>query len=179
MDFPLLRTFNVDDSIVDFLNRKYEQLFFEGKIIQTKDSIYVTETGFNSSNLCFYEDIEYKHFLNNHLLQICSNELKIDSKKISINYTHYFDYNKGGYVKLHNHINSEDFVLFFYLNTCSGGNTVFYLNHLPQYSHRTKVKINPIRGHCAIFSSMLFHEAEFTDEAKRIFVVGIQVNLKN
>ncbi len=182
MDFPLLKTFNADESIVNFLNKKYEQLFSEGQIFETKnsnDTIYVTETGFHSGNLCLYEDKEYKNFLENDLLQICSNQLNIDPKQIIIHYTHFFDYNKGGHVKLHNHVKSEDFVLFVYLNTCSGGNTVFYLNHLPEYSHRTKVKLKPTGGLCSIFSSMLFHKAEFTDEAKRIFVVGIKVDLEN
>lgn len=182
MNFPLLNTFEVDSDIVNFLNKKFNQFSTEQSLISSKesqDTIYVSETGVHTGNLCLWNDIEYKSFLNKKLLNICSEKLGLDSKFVHINFTHFFDYREGGQVKFHNHLESEDFVLFIYTNTCLSGNTVFYLNHHPDYKHRTKVKLKPTFGLGAIFSSMLFHEAEFTTEPKRIFVVGIKVYLKN
>jgi len=182
MNFPLLNTFQVDDSIVNFLNKKFDQFSVEQELISSKeseDSIYVSETGVHTGNLCLWDDVEYRNFLYNELLDICSNKLNIDSKYVHIHFTHFFDYRDGGEVKLHNHLECEDFVLFIYTNTCLSGDTVFYLNHHPEYKHRTKIKLKPTSGLGAIFSSMLFHEAEFTRESKRIFVVGIKIYLKS
>lgn len=182
MNFPLLNTFQVEDSIVDFLNRKYDEFSSTNGLISSKDSndtIYVSDTGVHTGNLCLWNDVEYRNFINTTLLNICSNKLDLDPKFVHIHFTHFFDYREGGQVKLHNHLTAEDFVLFIYTKTCSSGHTVFYLNHHPEYMHRTKVRLKPTRGFGSIFSSMLFHEAEYTNEPKRIFVVGIKVYLKS
>ena len=68
-----------------------------------------------------------------------------------------------------------------YLNTCDKGKTIFYLNkeqgHDTDRSDKTKVEISPIKGNGVCFSSLLVHEAELTSESKKIFVVGVRVNL--
>lgn len=180
VNYPLLNTFQIDDSTVNFLNKKFDQFSEEQELISSKeseDSIYISETGVHTGNLCLWKDIEYKNFVKKDLLDICSSQLGLDTKNVHINFTHFFDYRTGGEVKLHNHLECEDFVLFIYTNTCNSGDTIFYLNHHPDYKHRTKVKLKPTFGLGAIFSSMIYHEAEFTNESKRIFVVGIKVYL--
>ena len=83
----------------------------------------------------------------------------------------------GGYVKLHNHVHAEDFVVIIYLNTCNKGKTIFYLNHTNEFKERTKVEISPIKGNGVCFSSLVMHEAELTEESKKIFVLGVRVKL--
>ena len=178
MKFPLLNTFQVDESIVSFLNRKFEQYSSSNSLVfpsKTNDPVYVSETGVHTKNMCLWDDDEYRNFLDNTLLEMCSKELELDKDKIDIHFTHFFDYRKGGLVNVHNHSAYEDYVMFIYTNTCSSGNTVFYLNW--EHKSRTKVKLKPTSGLAALFSSSLFHEAEYTSEPKRIFVVGIKINL--
>jgi len=178
MDFPLLKTFQVDESTVNFLNKKLQQFSSQNKLISSKDSgddIYVSETGVHTGNLCLWDDPEYQDFLSNDLLEMCSSQLNIDKKHISFKFNHFFDYREGGEVKLHNHVTNEDFVLFIYTNTCSSGHTVFHLNHL--FEKGKIVKLKPTFGLGAIFSSMLYHEAEYTNEPKKIFVVAINIDL--
>jgi hypothetical protein len=180
MDFPLLKTLEINENIVDFLDKKFYEFSLSNKLISAKESndpVYISDTGVHTGNLCLWDDLEYKNFINTEILNLCSKQLNIDSKFINIHYTHFFDYRKGGKVNLHNHIFSEDFVLFVYMNTCSSGETVFYLNPDLSYKLNTQVKIKPTRGLGAVFSSMLFHEVEFTSEPKKIFVIGIKIYL--
>ena len=44
-------------------------------------------------------------------------------------------------------------------------------------TNKTKVEISPIKGNGVCFSSLVMHEAKLTSESKRIFVVGVRVNL--
>jgi len=178
MKFPLLNTFQVDESIVSFLNRKFEQYSSSNSLVfpaKTNDPVYVSKTGIHTTNLCLWDDDEYKNFLDNTLLEMCSKELELDRDDIDIHFTHFFDYRKGGWVRPHKHSPFEDYVMFIYTNTCSSGHTVFYLN--PDHKDRTTVKLQPTSGLAAFFSSSLVHEAEYTSEPKRIFVVGIKINL--
>ena len=177
LNFPLLKTFQIKEETINFLNEKFEKYSLEQELFPAENVIYISNTGVHTTNLCEWNDEDYLCFMKDDLLDICSNQLNIDKRNIGIHFTHFFDYRKGGEVHLHNHINNEDYVMIIYVNTCSKGDTVFYLNHHPDYKHRTKVKLKPTKGLGSIFSSMLFHEAEFTDEPKRIFVVGIKIYL--
>ena len=177
VNFPLLKTFQIEEYLIDFLNEKFEKYSLEQKLFSAENSIYISDTGVYTFNLCKWNDENYRSFIKDDLLGICSNQLNIDKENIDIHYTHFFDYRQGGKVEFHNHIDHEDYVMIVYVNTCSKGDTVFYLNHHPNYRHRTKIKIKPTKGLGSIFSSMLFHEAEFTEEPKRIFVVGIKIDL--
>ena len=181
MDFPLLKTFQVDGQTIDFLNQKCKQYFKEGPTRPAENDIYISDTGRFTHNLVDWDDKEYKQFISDVLLNNISNLLNLSPEKVDLYFQHIFDYKEGGYVKPHNHAHVEDFVVIIYLNTCDKGKTIFYLNkeqgHDTDRSDKTKVEISPIKGNGVCFSSLLVHEAELTSESKKIFVVGVRVNL--
>ena len=181
MDFPLLKTFQVDSKTIDFLNQKREQYFKEGSTRPAENDIYISDTGRFTHNLVDWDDKEYKQFISDVLLNNISNLLNLSPEKVDLYFQHIFDYKEGGYVKPHNHAHVEDFVVIIYLNTCDKGKTIFYLNKEQGYdtdrSDKIKAEISPIKGNGVCFSSLLVHEAELTSESKKIFVVGVRVNL--
>ena len=181
MDFPLLKTFQVDSKTIDFLNQKREQYFKEGSTRPAENDIYISDTGRFTNNLVDWDDKEYKQFIKDILLDNIANLLNLSPEKVDLYFQHIFDYKEGGYVKPHNHAHVEDFVVIIYLNTCDKGKTIFYLNKEQNYptkrSDKTKIEISPIKGDGVCFSSLLVHEAELTSESKKIFVVGVRVNL--
>jgi len=181
MDFPLLKTFQVDSKTIDFLNQKREQYFKEGSTRPAENDIYISDTGRFTNNLVDWDDKEYKQFIKDILLDNIANLLNLSREKVDLYFQHIFDYKEGGYVKPHNHAHVEDFVVIIYLNTCDKGKTTFYFNkeqfHDTPRSNQTKVEISPIKGNGVCFSSLLVHEAELTSESKKIFVVGVRINL--
>ena len=181
MDFPLLKTFQVDSKTIDFLNQKREQYFKEGSTRPAENDIYISDTGRFTNNLVDWDDKEYKQFIKDILLDNIANLLNLSPEKVDLYFQHIFDYKEGGYVKPHNHAHVEDFVVIVYLNTCDKGKTIFYLNKEQNYpterSDKTKIEISPIKGDGVCFSSLLMHEAELTSESKKIFVVGVRINL--
>ena len=181
MDFPLLKTFKLDLHSINFLNRKCNQYFKECPTIPAENKFYISDTGQFTHNLVDWEDEEYKQFVKDILLDNVAKLLNISSEKVDLYFQHIFDYKEGGYVKPHNHAHVEDFVVIIYLNTCEKGKTIFYLNKEQNYptarSDKTKIEISPIKGEGVCFSSLLMHEAELTSESKKIFVVGVRVNL--
>lgn len=179
IDFPLLRTFSVDDKIVEFLNKKFDLHFNSHNCSEdiTFFNINRTDFGYETSNLLTWEDLEYQDFLNNDLLKIISENLGIPECNIEYFWVHILEYQNGGKLDPHKHKQNEDFVIFIYLKTCNTGETVFYLNdYCLEYKKRTTVEILPKSGTASIFSSLILHEGKFTKESKRIFVAGVRVN---
>ncbi len=180
MDFPLFKTFKIDELTTNFLNKKYEDYSKSFDLKSADGSIYVSKTGHYTQNLVDWDDKEYQKFARNELTKIISNNLKINNDQFSIHFSHFFDYNKGGFVAIHTHEDAEDFVLIFYLNDIKvGGETLFFLNRKKEFKERTFVKIKPTKSLVTCFSSMVPHSAEWTSEPKRIYVVGVRINLIN
>ena len=181
MDFPLLKTFKVDSKTLDFLNRKSQQYFKDCPTIPAENDFYISDTGQFTYNLAYWKDKEYRQFVDEELVNTISDLINLPKQKIDLHYHHIFDYKKGGYVKPHNHAHAEEFVVIIYLNTCDKGKTIFYFNKEQKLEtkrgNKTKVEISPIKGNGVCFSSLLVHEAELTSESKKIFVVGVRVNL--
>jgi len=179
IDYPLLRTFQVSDSIVEFLNKKIEEYkdSHESSNEITEFSNYRWNSGFQSGNLLNWEDEEYREFLDNQILELISNHLSIPKSNLTYAWNNILEYIDGGKMGPHNHCHNEDFVIFIYLSTCNSGDTVFYLNNYDQNSiKRTTINIRPQKNKAAIFSSIIFHEGKFTDENKKIFVAGVKIN---
>jgi len=179
MNFPLLKTFTVDDNIVKFLNQKFDY-YSSSHQMDEDETAFNNESiksGYQTSNLLYWEDLEYKNFLNNELLEIISRNLSINKNNIEYFWTHMLEYQHGGKMDSHKHSHNEDFVIFIYLKTCKSGQTVFYLNdHCEEYMERTSVELLPVSGLGAIFSSLVLHKGKFTKENKRIFVAGVRVS---
>jgi hypothetical protein len=179
MDFPLLKTFEVDSKITKFLNKKFNQ--YSSSHPNNPDNNFFSNEDYNSGyqtvNLLNWNDFEYQTFLKTELIDLISKKLNIKKHSLSYYWTHILDYQNGGMMGEHRHYHNEDFVLFIYLKTCSSGETVFYLNDFcEEYRKRTIVKLIPTENQAAIFSSLVLHEGLFTEENKRIFVAGIRVN---
>lgn len=182
IDFPLLRTFEVDELIVDFLNRKFDQYRSNNPKMEEYTAFYneKIDSGYQTGNMLDWNDSEYKEFTDGKLLDLISKQLFISRDKISFYWTHMLEYINGGEMGYHKHNHNEDYVLFIYLSTCESGNTVFHLNDFnEEYFKRTTISLKPIKNTAALFSSMLLHKGEFTLENKKIFVVGIRIDTRN
>ena len=68
MNFPLLKTIQVDLETIDFLNRKRQQYFKECPTIPAENNVYMSDTGQFTHNLAYWKDIEYIKFVDNILL---------------------------------------------------------------------------------------------------------------
>jgi len=180
MDFPLLRTFSVDDNIVRFLNKKFDYYYCISPESSDKSNYFNNiniKSGYQTDNLLNWSDSEYQNFLNTDLLEIISKNLGIGKNNIEYFWTHMLEYQNGGKMDAHRHFHNEDFVIFIYLKTCKTGETVFYLNdYCQEYKERTSIEILPVSGSGAIFSSLVLHEGKYTEENKRIFVAGVRIN---
>ena len=179
IDYPLLRTFEVSPSIVDFLNRKFDE--YQGTHQSMEDhNSFVNDkinSGYQTGNLLDWGDEEYKEFIDTQLLELISNQLLIPKNKITYHWNHMLEYIDGGEMGYHNHCNNEDFVLFIYLSSCNTGHTVFHLNNFNDESFkRTTVSLTPQKNIGALFSSLIMHKGEYTDENKKIYVAGIIVD---
>jgi len=180
IDYPLLKTFDVDSSIVDFLNKKFHQYKFdhESDNLQTFFNNQNQTSGYQTQNLLNWEDDEYQYFLDTSVLDIISSVLNIEKDRIWYWWTHMLEYSDGGFLGVHNHKHNEDFVVFIYLNDCDDGETTFFLNDdCEEYRERTKIKILPRKNLGACFSSLVMHQGEITTSNKRIFVAGVRIDL--
>jgi hypothetical protein len=177
MNFPLLKTFEVSNIISSFLEKKFDDYKKQYGSWDEENS-FNTEYGYQTDNLLKWDDKEFNIFTKENLLQVVSSQLNIDKTKISFHWIHFLDYVNGGSMNQHKHWHNEDFVMFIYLKDCKRGKTIFYLNdYSDQFKERTQVGITPKKNTAAIFSSLLLHKGEKTTENKRIFVMGIRVNI--
>lgn len=178
MNFPLINTFEIGESTIDFLNKKFDQYVKEKKKLTIGgDFIYLTDTGVFTEDLCGWDDKEFAKFVD-WLTDLFIDKLNLPRERIKIHFTHFFDYRDGGSVTRHDHIAAEDYVMIVYTNTCASGDTIFYLNPHPNHCERTMLRCKPKKGLAVLFSSMMIHEVEYTSEPKRIFVVGVRINTK-
>lgn len=181
LNFPLLKTFEVSPLIIEFLNRKFDEYKKNHQSMEHHTEFFNDDidSGYQTKNLLFWEDVEYKEFINTQLLELVSNQLLIPKNKITYYWNHMLEYIDGGEMGCHNHCHNEDFVLFIYLNTCNTGNTVFFLNDFnEEYSKRTSISLKPQKNIGAIFSSLVMHKGEYTEENKKIYVVGIRIDMQ-
>ena len=74
------------------------------------------------------------------------------------------DYNKGGYMSLHNHSHAEDYSSLLYLNDCKDGATYFV-------SDGKKYEILPEKNKLLIYPSHIFHGARYAT-SKKVLVSG-------
>jgi hypothetical protein len=180
INFPLLKTFSVNNDIVNFLNQKFDQ-YIKSHECNKEITCFNNQninSGYQTDNLLTWGDSEYQTFLKTILLKIISQNLLVNENQIEYFWTHMLEYKNGGAMGEHKHYHNEDFVFFIYLKTCQSGETIFYLNdYCQEYMDRTSVKIMPTSGKGAIFSSLVLHEGKYTEENKRIFVCGMRVNL--
>jgi hypothetical protein len=167
LNYPLLKTVEVNEYLTDFLNKKfYYYIKTVGKEGQK-----------TTPNLLLWQDEEYQNFLNNEILNLISKEFSIKKEEIKYVWTHMLEYKHGGKLEAHNHMHNEDFVFFIYLSSCeSSGETVFYLNGYNKDSkERTEIFVRPKKNLGVCFSALLTHEGVESYEGKRIFVVGFRL----
>ena len=180
MDFPLLKTFEVEPWIIESLLE-----FLEDLKINLPKNPYIEETAFSNlsdsyatDNLLDTDfpklDIFTKFFLNK-----ASNLLNLPEKNINLFWVHFLDYGKEGEMGFHNHAFNEDFVMFIYLSTCEDGETIWQLNSSNEESkERTSLSCLPEKGKGAIFSSLLDHcGAVNKGGTKKLCVVGLRIKL--
>ena len=178
-NYPLLKTIEVKEDIIDFLNKKFDSYIENDQEQDSTDTCFsrTHEGGFQTSNLLEWEDDEHQNFLNTEILNLIHEKFGFEKERIEYKWNHMLQYGDGGSMERHNHMHNEDFVIFIYLNTCkSSGNTNFYLNHHNEESlKRSKVSVRPQKGTGVCFSALLLHEGEESYEEKRIFVVGFRL----
>ena len=181
MNIPSLKTFQVESRITDFLNRKFEEY---QKVFPPLDMYYPDNSfkgeGYQTGNLLEWEDEEYDNFKRNELLNLTINLFEIDTPfRIQCFYNHMMEYGKGTSMVKHTHTHNEDFVMFIYLNDCDDGHTAFYLNDdEPEYKERTTVMVKPTKNTGVFFHAGIPHEGFPTYENKKIFVMGIRIDLR-
>ena len=178
MNYPLLKNFKVDAEITNFLIKKYEEYRRTNNMSWQENTAFSNQdknSGYQTPNMLDWDNNEFQSFLKDKFFAFVSNEL--GSNNLSYFWAHYLEYEGGGSMDIHKHCHNEDFVLFVYLSTCQTGNTIFYLNDFNvEYMQRICVKVRPIKNTGTCFSSLLAHEGEFTEENKKIFVVGLRLN---
>ena len=181
MNFPSLKTFEVESRITDFLNRKFEeyQQVFPPLDIYYPDNSFKGE-GYQTGNLLKWKDKEYSNFRSKELKDLTINLFEIDKPYgIQFFYNHMLEYGKGTSMAPHTHLHNEDYVMFIYLNDCNDGHTGFYLNdQQPEYKERTTVRVKPIKNTGVFFHAGIRHEGFPTYENKKIFVSGIRIDLR-
>lgn len=180
MNFPLLKTFDVSPQTTEFLNRKFDEYKDCNPPYNLNKNQFDQSKGYQTGNLLLWEDKEFQEFIEFDTKHLISSHLEIDNSQVSYHWIHVLDYEKGGSMGYHTHMHNEDFVLFLYLKDCNSGDTVFHLNHHnEEYAMRTQVSVKPKEHNAALFSSLILHKGEHTEENKRIFVVGIRVDMTN
>ena len=179
MNIPSLKTFQVESRITDFLNIKFEeyQNTFPSGSLLPEDNF---KGGYQTGNLLEWEDEEYDNFRRKELLNLTSHLFEMDKPfKIQFFYNHMLKYGKGSSMGKHTHIHNEDYVMFIYLNDCNDGHTGFYLNdYEPEYKERTTVMVKPTKNTGVFFHAGIPHEGFPTYENKKIFVMGIRIDLR-
>ena len=176
LNYPLLKSIEIDSSIISFLNKKLD--YYIENVKDQQDDLNGFHKGFQTKNLLFWEDEEFKNFLNSEILNLLSEKLMFKKEKIKYKWTHMLEYAKGGKMDAHRHMHNEDFVFFIYLNSCeSSGETIFYLNDYDEDSkQRTKVPVLPQKNLGVCFSALVLHEGLATYDDKRIFVLGFRLS---
>ena len=174
MNFPLLKKFTVNEEITEFLLKKNKEYIEQNPIPLQEPTGFSNDkknSGYQSSNLLLWEDKEFQFFIREKLYDFICKNLGIPG--IRYYWVHILEYENGGSMDIHDHKHNEDFVFFIYLSSCQTGDTIFYLND--ESMKRTSVRIKPEKGMGACFSSLLPHKGEYTEENKKIFVVGLRV----
>ena len=179
LNYPLLKSVKVNNSLINFLNKKFDFYIQNIKEQGQVDKAYNNfSNGFQTPNLLLWQDKEFKNFLNNEILNLLCKKFFFKKEQIKYKWVHMLEYESGGKMEAHRHMHNEDFVFFIYLNSCkSSGETVFYLNNFDENSlKRTKISVLPKKNLGLCFSSLLVHEGFESHEDKRIFVVGFRLS---
>ena len=174
-NFPLLKTFDIDLKIVTFLDKKFEEYKIERYDHQIKTFNH-NGTGYRTGNLLVWENEEYKNFIKTTLTDIFSEQIGLNKENIELSWNHMIYYGSGGSMNLQKHSHNEDFALFIYLDSCSDGQTAFYLNDYNKESFlRSEFAVTPRKGLSACFSSLLLHQGLFSDQGKKMFIAGMRI----
>ena len=156
-----------------------------GDLREKKLKIYPAETSF--SNQVGYQGDNLLDLDNPDVTEIAvilrfhlSKFFMLSQECLDFVFLHFIDYDKGGYMKEHDHKDKEDLTFLLYLNDCPDGDTVFYLNSADDRSRqRSKIAVKPKKGRLAVFSSMVPHEGTITHNNKKIFAGGLSYNSIN
>ena len=181
MNIPSFKTFKVDDKIIDFLNRKFKQY---QETFPPSDRYYPKNCfkgeGYQTGNILEWQDDEYQQFLRKECSQLIDDIFEVDYPyKVEFFFHHMLEYGKGTSMPLHTHDHNEDFVVFIYLNDCSDGQTVFYLNDKKdEFKERTSVIVKPTKNMGVVFHAGISHEGLPTYQNKKVFVCGIRIDLR-
>lgn len=172
-NFPLFKTFEVSDTIVDFLNSTLG--WYRSANDNHHNPNFEGEDCFRTGNLVLWDDSEFNKFSDTALRELYSEHLGIEKDKFEFTWACMLDYGSGATMGLHKHMHNEDFGIVIYLNDCDDGQTDFFLNDYNMNSlMRTKISITPQKGFAACFSSMVFHEGSFSTQNKKMFVSGMK-----
>jgi len=176
MNFPLLKSFQVDEPLVIGLNSWLDNRISAGGAFDENNSFSRRGYGYQTENLAFANDPALVT-LRESLLSIAAEQLGLPRSGIRPFWLHMLEYDAYGSMERHKHDHNEDFVLFIYLKDCSDGDTVWYLNNYdPDAMCRTTFSLKPRAGMGAIFSALVLHEGLATVDGKRVCVCGIRLS---
>ena len=164
--YPGVSLLNVDDEIVNifdnYINQRknnrnfpiYDYATINGN--QTENLINLIENG-SIEGECL---IKIKNIIENHI-----------TAKFEYHWAHAISYKIGGYQNKHTHDHNEECSFILYLNGCNNGETNFYVNP----TRNIQYKIKPEKGKLVVFSPSISHNADITDQEKKIIVGGLKI----
>jgi hypothetical protein len=178
-NLPGLQIYQLEDlSICDRLIERLNHIR-KNKLSENNNNTCFKSQGYQSGNLLELEDpdlLEFSSLMRFHLAR----NFGIDQEGLDFVFLHFLDYGQQGRMDEHDHKDKEDLTFLLYLNDCTDGDTVFYLNFANERSRqRSQIAVNPKKGRLAVFSSVIPHEGTITHNNKKIFAGGLSYNAIN
>ena len=164
--YPGISILNVNNNIVNSFLR-----YIESRERNNNFPIYdcATINGNQTENLKYL--IHNNTFEGKNLIKIKKIIENHISTKFEYHWIHAISYGPNGHQNKHVHNHNEECSFILYLNDCDDGETNFYVNE----SRNIQYKIKPEKGKLVVFSSSIPHDAQVTNQRKKLIVGGLKI----
>lgn len=95
------------------------------------------------------------------------------SIRFAYHWAHLIDYDIGGYQRVHDHAQNEDYSFILYLNSSRAGQTTFLLN--PDPDLRLALSVSPTKNNLVLFLAQMRHEGKPVIGGKQVLVGGLRM----
>ena len=155
--------FLVEDEVSNYFNLLLNFVSSYPEVFKDIKQSSLNGDCFYTLNLLDYIDAKIFYNYIDKVKLLCENVLNL---KLKYFYIHMIDYQNGGKMNVHTHNHNEDYSFILYLNSCTDGETILYIDNIPH-------KIIPEKNKVLLFSSHIPHSAAYS-ESKRVLVGGLR-----
>ena len=163
-----VKDLHVEDRFTDRVLSSFKKHKRNKNNLEDDLSVTSTHNGIQTKNTLELDDFLEDDDFQDALKVLLATAKLITGEELVIFWSHFVQYNRGGFQDRHRHDHNEDYSCIFYLNTCKAGETYF---------SDLDLSFSPKKGRFLIFPSSFRHGARETTSwfiKKKVLVLGLR-----